>query len=377
MPQRIPIHKKQYIRPRSVYTLRPDEYIQIKKALVDMYSSWGNVDDPEMKADIVIKQCCEAKTPKGRIWRSAPDELPRRFAIYGLDYAKMAPIPDFHESRIRGGNIGIKHQGKKTGQIPRELQLEGKSGNAIGSSSLLSNDEDKGVQKKYKQLLNQLPHLDNALTRDDVYMLAKLYIIGDRITTFALDHNKLPSNVNFDSAILGNIERLKKSLDIDVHSLNRDRDDLNDGSVGQLIREFYDYIDDDNFWKHEIELFLEELAMLLRKYERADENGMPEINEVVFRNLTGGLSPEEASYIISNPYCESVEDLIEQAKNYSAQKNKIVMKEHVIFVGRLLKKYGNSKSRVRNMLHTLGYSQAEINNLVPHQRLLVNVPKEA
>lgn len=291
------------ITPRQIFQLTKEEYDELKENLIKMYSNVDTVDDPVVKAVKVIDRCCNAIKDDGTAWLNATDSFEGRLRVFGYDYNTKTAIPGVFSKDKNNPAFSSK----TVSVFPKELNIKDKR-NAIGSSSLLNSSEKKDVDKRFRQLIKDFPELDNATDRDMALLLSKLYVISDRILNYALDTGNLPKSSNFDTAIFGNIERALKLLGIDRPSRQRAIDKADEGSVAELVKEYEEYMDEE-FVKNEKIWKAEELALLMRKYDRLDENGEREIDDIMFERIAG-VKPEVAKNYIQDPYYASVDDLM-------------------------------------------------------------------
>ena len=298
---------KRYVTPRQIFQLSQTEYDELKENLIAMYSVVDSVDDPAIKAAKVIERCCLAIKDDGTEWYNATDSFEGRLRIFGYDSTTKTAIPGFF-SKDKNNPAFDK---KMVPVFPKELNIKDKKA-AIGTSSLLNSNEKKDVDKRFKQLIKDFPELDNATDRDMALLLSKLYVISDRILNYALDTGNLPKSSNFDTAIFGNIERALKLLGIDRPSRQKAIDKADEGSVAELVKEYEEYMVDD-FVKNEKLWAAEELALLIRKYERLDEEGQREIDDVMFERLAG-MPVEMARHYVENPYYSDTEELMKSVK---------------------------------------------------------------
>jgi hypothetical protein len=298
---------KRYVTPRQVFQLSQDEYDKLKENLVTMYSSVDSVDDPVVKAAKVIERCCLAIRDDGAEWLNAADDFDRRLRVFGYDSKTQTAIPGFFSKDKNNPAFDRK----MTKVFPKELNIKDKNA-SIGSSSLLNSNEKKDVDRRFKQLIKDFPDLDNATDRDMALLLSKLYVISDRILNYALDTGNLPKSSNFDTAIFGNIERALKLLGIDRPSRQKAIDKADEGSVAELVKEYEEYMVDD-FIKNEKLWQAEELALLIRKHERLDDEGQPELDEVMFERLAG-MPVQLARQYIEDPYYANTDDLMKSVK---------------------------------------------------------------
>lgn len=302
---------KRYVTPRQVFQLSQKEYDELKENLVKMYSSYGKAEDPALKAVKVIERCCGAIKDDGTPWLNAADTFEGRLKAFGYDHVTKTAIPEFF-SKDRNNAAFDK---KMVPLIPKELSVKDKKG-AINSSSLLNSNEKKDVDKRFKQLIKDFPELDNATDRDMALLLSKLYVISDRILNYALDTGNLPKSSNFDNAIFGNIERALKLLGIDRPSRQRAIDKADEGSVAELVKEYEEYCDSDEFIENEKLWAAEEAAILIRKHDRIDESGQRELDEVMFERLSG-MTVDVARQFVKNPYYANVQDLMKSVGTHS------------------------------------------------------------
>lgn len=297
---------KRYIRNNAVYELTKDEYGILHAALSVMFHKRSSVTDPNLRATQVIKRCCEGITEDGSMWENCPRKFEDRLKVFGFDYDTMSGIPLFGGA---SANRGIE----KAGFIPKELKVDSETGNPIYSSSLISSIEKEEVDNKIKQMLEDFPDLNNATDIETVTILAKLLVIANRTMNYVIKGGRLPRNSNLDNAIITNIERLQKLLGINKEARDKTKDITDSGSIADLVREFDRYREKD-FWEREVKWKIEELSLLLRKYDRDDGTGNREIDDVIFEILSDGISVEQAREIIKNPYYKSIDDLMDQIK---------------------------------------------------------------
>lgn len=332
---REPIGPKRYVAHKQVYDLKPDEYLKIKQALIDMYTGLPTVDDPVIKAEQVIKQCCEAITPKGKLWKTAKNDVKHRFAQFGLDLDTMAEIPGWRDRKIEAYTKALEvrrqqknNRGHRPKSLPREMQVKSSIGNPVVSSSLTSSNEKKEFEQYYKMILKEFRELDNPIDRETVKQLAKLKVISDRVMNDAIETGILPKNSNLDTILINGMEKLSKMLGIDRASRNAAISRMGEGTIADLVAEYESFIQN-QFSQLNLKWTMEELALLLMKHDRLDQDGVPEINDVVFRRLSGGITVDEARYVLKNPYYENVDDLMKQAREYSlrakAEKDRVLL----------------------------------------------------
>lgn len=298
---------KRYVTPRQIFKLNQNEYDELKENLIAMYSAVESVDDPTIKAVKVIERCCLAIKDDGTEWLNATDTFEGRLRTFGYDSKTKTAVPGFF-SKDKNNPAFDK---KMTPVFPKELNIKDKKA-AIGTSSLLNSNEKKDVDKRFKQLIKDFPELDNATDRDMALLLSKLYVISDRILNYALDTGNLPKSSNFDTAIFGNIERALKLLGIDRPSRQKAMDRADEGSVAELVKEYEEYMVDE-FVNNEKLWAAEELALLIRKYERLDDDGQRELDEVMFERLAG-MNVDLARQYVENPYYANTDDLMKSIR---------------------------------------------------------------
>lgn len=296
-------------QPRPVYELEEHEENDIIDGLVRMYSSVGAgvADDPLLKAKQVLKQCLTAKLPSGKPWTNAPMEFEGRLRFFGYDPVNHAPIDEFW---VRLEAKKIKPQvPDPADQIPDELIVP-KGADPIASASLISFDEAKEYDRIYAQFLQDYPEIELETDKELLRLLVKQMVILNRITSHVMMNGKTSNRATYhDEKIIQSIEKLQKALGIDRATRDARQKEAEAGSVAELVCEWEEYIQSGEFERKEVEFFIEEACLLLRKMDREWPDGSPEISEMVFQRLMGYPS-SVIRKVIANPYYSSMEELM-------------------------------------------------------------------
>lgn len=297
-------------------------------------------------------------------WRSCPKTLAGRLANWGFDFATMKAIPGWYESRSEGGRISGRPRTDAT-KVPKELKTDGKV-DPVASSSLVNFDEAAEVNKIFKRMRKDFPDISAESDLKSLELLAKLYVTADRIAKQALTGGKITKS-QLDSFSVENIARIQKLLGIDRPSREKAKGETGEGSVADLVVEFERYVNSGEFAQKEREFFVEEVALLLRKYDRETPDGMREIDDVLFERFTG-LTVEQAKKLISNPWSASSEELYQSVVNGALERSETQRDQDEEMRRNMIKTNAQNRRRARKRLLAEGRSREDVNRIVPQRK---------
>ena len=136
----------------------------------------------------------------------------------------------------------------------------------------------------------------------------------------------LPLPVKLDFILADDIKKLQELMGISGNQRSKLVDQMNVGSVAELVKLYDEYMSSDEFLTNELKWWKEEAALLLRKMERVFPNGEPELSESVFQRYMG-VPSQVAKIIIKDAYAESYEAALANAQTAIIQEKERAKKK--------------------------------------------------
>ena len=317
MVEKIPhVVKKFTLKVPDKYRIGAEERERLHTGVKGMLEDHNYEGDAHTRANQIIDMCLDGITSKGKCWRGCPDTFEGRLRMFHWDIEKNVPTGTWYGRKAKTPQEGSPETSDSP--IPSNLKIDGRK-KLLKSTSLLSGEELKEFNKRYNAYMRSFSQLDNPADRSALELLVKMEIMSNRILNSVLDTGDTKGvNTKLDLILADDIKKLQELMGISGNQRSKLVDQINVGSVAELVKLYDEYVNSDEFLKNELIWWKEEAALLLRKMERVFPNGEPELIEAVFQRYME-VPSAVAKIIIKDVYATNFEEALGNAQMASTQ----------------------------------------------------------